>query len=1083
MVTSPHPPIIGPSTERAIARLRRLNTQDIQSRWHQQERETSVETVFSNQAALWPIAPLNERRHVAWVKGCRVLWLHQSITIPTDIQGYPLSGLTLRLSLTWWADDAQIFIDGTLVQSGDLFECFTRLCLTESATPGQTIRVGIRLVSPEHDNGALVRSHLTYELPNQYPTPEPSFVADEMAVLATLEPDSQEEIEQVIAQLDWVSLKASHAIEDLNNPDSAQQVWEKLSSQSLPIPAVVHPFQQSLSQLRRKLRHYSDSLKRRQIQCVGHAHLDMAWLWPISDTWNAAERTFKSILDLQKDFSELTYTHTSPALFEWIENNKPELFQQIQNKVSEGSWSIDAGLWVEPEFNIISGESIVRQILYGQRYSQDKFGKISKIAWLPDSFGFCWQLPQLLVQGGVETFATLKLSWNDTTEFPHKLFWWQSPDGTRILSIMLPPIGSDIDPVKMSAHASHWEQRTLSRESLWLPGLGDHGGGPTRDMLEKAQRWKQSPFFPQLKFTTPQSYIDEISGSPSSALLEELPIWKRDLYLELHRGCYTTHADQKKHNRRCEDLLYQAEVFSTVAHLTVKHPYPRTEIEKAWKALLFNQFHDILPGTSIPEVFVDANKGWQKVYEIGQQILNESLAAITTQISRQNPPHSEARFFVLFNSLSWNRNAVVTLRTSESSRSRPSFNWTIQDATTNKVIPSQTHFTACSKCTSYNISFQAHNIPAIGYQCFWLCPSDEHRKYSTPEQYTLENKHLVATIDPTTGQIASFIDKATQTEIFSSPGNQLQAFKDKGQYWDAWNIDPQYEEHSLPAPKLQSIQWVENGPIHQNLRTTHRFQRSTIIQDYVLETGSPYLKIKTHIDWQETQVLLKSNFPFTIKSSQATYEIPFGAISRATNPQTEAEKAQWEVPALRWADLSNDDFGISILTNCKHGFDAGPSHLRLTLLKSPIWPDPKSDNGDHIFTYAIYPHKPTWQKARTAQLARELNIPPIVYLSEEHLSESAFTSQCQSFMSIQNRNIILSTLKLSENDDKTVILRCYEAYGEAAKLKIDSSLNISELESKGHSAVNLLEQQLPTKSVCQIKPWQVSTHLLKNRNQ
>ena len=369
-------------------------------------------------------------------------------SIPDNLYGYPLSGLTLRLALTWWADDAQIYVDGNLVQSGDLFECFTRICLSEQATPGQTIQVAIRLVSPGHDDGALVRSHLTYELPSQYPTPEPSFVADELTVLATLEPDSQEEIEEAIAQLDWDGLRSPYANEELNNPDSAQQIWETLASQPQLIPAVIHPFQQSLSALRRKLLPFSSKLKERKIQCVGHAHLDMAWLWPIADTWDAAERTFKSVLNLQKDFPELTYTHSSPALFEWIENNKPDLFQQIQHKVSEGSWSIDAGLWIEPEFNIISGESIARQILYGQRYCQEKFGKISKVAWLPDSFGFCWQLPQLLTQGGIETFATLKLSWNDTTEFPHKLFWWQSPDGSRILSIMLPPIGSDIDPNK-----------------------------------------------------------------------------------------------------------------------------------------------------------------------------------------------------------------------------------------------------------------------------------------------------------------------------------------------------------------------------------------------------------------------------------------------------------------------------------------------------------------------------------------------------------------------------------------------------------------------------------------------------------
>lgn len=1092
MVTSSNKPAIPPSVETAIAKLRHLNTQDIQSQWRilyekgTQKPPSKVsppDILDSDVSAHGPIASLNDRQHIDWERGQNVIWLRQAITTPEQFHGYPLSGLTLKLALIWWADDAQIYVNGTLAQSGDLFECFTRVCLTKEVIPGQTIQVAIRLVSPAHDNGALVRSHLTYELPSHYPTPEPSFVADEMMVLATLEPDSQEEIEQAIAQLNWSSLKAPYAIEDLNDPDSAQQVWETLSSQTLPIPAVIHPFQQSLSQLRKTLQPYSEKLKQRQIQCVGHAHLDMAWLWPISDTWNAAERTFKSILDLQEDFPELTYTHSSPALFEWIENNKPGLFRQIQNKVSEGSWSIDAGLWIEPEFNIISGESIVRQILYGQRYCQEKFGKISTIAWLPDSFGFCWQLPQLLTKGGIETFATLKLSWNDTTDFPHKLFWWRSPDGTRILSITLPPIGSDIDPIKMSANASAWENSTASQDSFWLPGLGDHGGGPTRDMLEKSQRWKKSPFFPKLKFTTPESYIHELAGTSLSTSLEDLPIWDSDLYLELHRGCYTTHAEQKKHNRRCEDLLYQAEVFATIAYLTTERPYPRTKLESAWKSLLFNQFHDILPGTAIPEVFVDADKGWKQVYEIGRQILTESLDAIASQIARPNQPHPEARLITIFNSLSWHRNTLVTVSVPEFSPGQLLFSWAIHDAATGEIIPSQTDFNVRSERAYCDISFPVKNLPAIGYQRFWLYPTDSHTTRSkpepyNPEHYTLENEFITATIDSKTGQIASLIEKETQTETFISPGNQLQTFQDKGQYWDAWNIAPKYQEHPLPAPKLQSIQWFEHGPIYQRLHVTYKFWQSTIDQYYTLEAGSPCLKIKTHIDWKETQVLLKAYFPLAVASDRATYEIPFGAISRTTNPQTEAEKAQWEVPALRWADLGNKTFGVSILTNCKHGFDAGQNHLRLTLLKSPIWPDPSADKGRHTFTYAIYPHTKSWQKARTVQLARELNISPIIYSNEEHSSEPALADQKHSFLNIQNSNVILSALKIGEDSNETIVLRCYEACGETAGLQISSNLDIPKTEQ--HSRVSLLEQNLSTENINQIEPWQIATHLLQS---
>lgn len=1088
MVSSSHQPTCSPELASALNRLRRLNTQDIQAQWQisyeeeVQKHPNKVrppEILDTEVPSHLPIASLNDRQHIAWEKGQNLIWLHQSITIPTQLHGYPLTGLILRLALTWWADDAQIYVNGNFAQSGDLFECFTRLCLSEQAIPGQTIRVAVRLISPAHDNGALVRSHLTYELPARYPTPEPSFIADELAVLATLEPESQPEIERAIAHLNWDSLKAPHAIEDLNDPDSAQQVWESLSSQSLPIPAIIHPFQQSLSQLRRDLQPYSGKIKQRQIQCVGHAHLDMAWLWPIPDTWNAAERTFRSVLNLQEDFPQLTYTHSSPALFEWIEHNRPELFKQIQTKVSEGSWSIDAGLWIEPEFNIISGESIVRQILYGQRYCQEKFGKVSTLAWLPDSFGFCWQLPQLLIQGGIETFATLKLSWNDTTEFPHQLFWWRSPDGTKILSIMLPPIGSDIDPTKMTDRVSQWQESTQIDNSLWLPGLGDHGGGPTRDMLEKAQRWQKSPFFPQLEFTTPEDHINSILEQAEQK--EAIPTWTNELYLELHRGCYTTHADQKKHNRRCEDLLYQAEVFATVAHLIAEQAYPQTDIETAWKSLLFNQFHDILPGTSIPEVFEDANEGWKQVYQIGHQVLSKSLAAVASQISLLAPPHPEAKAIVIFNSLNWERNAVITLRLPKSSPGNISFNWAIQDAATSETIPHQIDFSVRAEQACCNLFFQAKVLPPIGYQVFWLYPTDSHTSHQKPNHYKLENEFITVKIDPGTGQIASLLEKVTQRETFTSPGNQLQAFQDKGQYWDAWNIDPEYKEHSLPNPTLQNIQWFESGPIRQKLRTTYKFQQSTINQDYILEAGSPYLKIETHIDWQESQVLLKAHFPFTLSSDYATYEIPFGAIERTTNPQTEVEKAQWEVPALRWANLSDKDFGVSILTDCKHGFDASQDHLRLTLLKSPIWPDPKADRGQHTFTYAIYAHRGTWKEARTPRLARELNISPIIYPIKDSPIEPTLNRQKHSFLSINNKNIVLSALKLAEDNDDTIVLRCYEAHGESTKLQITDSLKLSEIgRLQEGSRSNLLEHQILERSN-HIKPWQVATYLLKKR--
>ncbi|MEM9948827.1 MAG: alpha-mannosidase [Cyanobacteria bacterium P01_D01_bin.36] len=1081
--TSPLPTTV----QTALTRLRQLNTQNIQAQWRLHPQDIEIANLSITEPNNWPTTTLNDREHIAWEKGLNVLWLHQAIAVPNTSHGYPLAGLTLRLALTWWAEDAQIYVNGYLVQSGDLFECFTRICLSENVTPGQIFQVAIRLVSPGHDDGALVRSQLIYELPPSNPTPEPSFVADELEVLATLEPSTQNAIETGLEDLDWASLSSEQTTNDA--AADALNLWQNLSTPSptstQPIPASIHPFQQSLSQLRRTLKPFSKAIKARKIQCVGHAHLDMAWLWPIADTWEAAERTFKSILSLQEDFPALTYTHSSPALFDWLENNRPELFKQIQQKVAQGSWTIDAGLWIEPEFNIIGGEAIARQILYGQRYCQEKFGHISTVAWLPDSFGFCWQLPQLLTQGGIETFATLKLSWNDTTEFSHQLFWWQSPDGSRILSLMLPPIGTDINPIKMATYAKKWETSTGIPDTLWLPGLGDHGGGPTRDMLEKSQRWQNSPFFPELSFTTPQKYINNlIPSNPTNAANTptplhphaptRLPTHNSDLYLELHRGCYTTHADQKQNNRHCEDLLYQAEVFATIAQIFANQPYPQDNIDTAWKKLLFNQFHDILPGTSIPEVFVDANRDWKKVKEIGNRILEESLSAIAQQIELSSPPQRDAQPIIIFNSLSWPQTKVITLSTSDLSTT-PSQNWSVFSKSQTDV-PCQLNN---SKIQAPTLSILVEDLPAVGYQVLWVCPSAQPIQTTTFKHYILENQFLKATIAPNTGTITSLIEKITHQEIFSQPGNQLQVFQDKGQYWDAWNIAPDYIDHPLLTPTVQAIEWTETGPITQRLRVTYRINQSTIHQTYRLDATSPYLEVENEIDWQETQVLLKAHFPLNVTADIATYEIPFGAIARTTHPSTAAEKAQWEVPALRWADLTQTDasFGTSILTQGKHGFDAGPHHLRLTLLKSPIWPDPNSDQGTHHFSYAIYPHLGTWQSAKTVHHARALNIQPTKHFIQSPTrskTQAKSLSESQGFLHIQNENLILSALKPSANNPQEFILRYYEAHGQTALLQTGGQLNVTNI-----TASNILETEGSASDTEKIKPWQIQTQRFK----
>ncbi|MBW4576190.1 MAG: alpha-mannosidase [Aphanothece sp. CMT-3BRIN-NPC111] len=1078
----------------AIDKLRQLTQVNVQTCWKYCAADLTIATATQSDLSNWQVVQLNAKGHIAWEAGRQVLWLGQKFVIPQHLQGYPLAGLVLRLALRWWAQEAQIFINGQLVQEGDLFDCSTRILLSPSVTPGEEITVTLRLVSPGHDMGALVHSQLVYEAASDGRRPafgdrglEPGFIADELAVLqqylSTFAPEKLDFLAAAVAEIDWEAL-----------PDH-------------------QTFERSLFTLRQNLLQTQNSKLKTQnsIHLVGHAHLDMAWLWPISETWEVAQRTFESVLKLSQEFPDLIFCHSTPALYAWIEEHRPDLFTAIQEQVASGHWEIVGGMWVEPELNLIAGESIVRQVLYGQRYVQAKFGQLSTVAWLPDSFGFCATLPQILKQGGIEYFVTQKLLWNDTTQFPYGTFLWQSPDGTQIFSLMSALIGESIEPIKMASYACDWEKQTLLKDSLWLPGVGDHGGGPTRDMLEVAQRWQQSPFFPHLKFTTAAAYLQHISNTSPSA---PLPIWNDELYLEFHRGCYTSHADQKRWNRECEELLYQAELFASLATISVGTPYPQAELEDAWKKVLFNQFHDILPGTSIPEVFVEVNQAWQEAEQVGKEILETATRAIASQIILPPPPQPNARPIIIFNSLNWQRSEVVALSlpTPQSGVS-----WQIYDLA-GQQLPSQ-----LSEGTT--LLFLATDIPSVGYRLFWLCPQEavtvdnttsnprkgtksqehwhnktsislfdshsEEGKIFTEKDWVLENELLRVTVDFKTGDLCSVFDKIHSREILNNTGgNELQAFQDSGQYWDAWNIDPNYAQHPLSATKLKSIQWIEQGPLQQRLRVVRQLGQSEFCQDYVLSANSPILKIATTVDWQERHVLVKAAFPLNLEADYATYEIPCGAIKRPTQPKNPAEQAKWEVPALHWADLSNhppadaekheDDYGVSLLNDCKYGYDCQPQQLRLTLLRSPIWPDPEADQGIHEFTYALYPHSGSWQSAQTVRRGYELNLPlQVMLLPSLGENRGSLLPAVGQLLNLPAENLILMAFKQSEDNPQQWILRCYECHGEEAKLRLESDLGLSLAQE-----VDLLERPVtlpdlsPDGQTFKIQPWKISSFVV-----
>jgi len=1022
------------------AKLHQMSQVDILGNWQYYDNSLADSLLIPQDISNWPLVRLDHKGNIPIPDRNQVLWLAQKILVPQDLQGYGLEGLTLLLALTWWAQDVKIFRNGVLIQEGDLFISKARVELSHSVKPGEEIILALRLVSPDHDPGAVMRSLCIYEAGSDREI-DPGFVADELAVLQSyltaFAPEKLTVVEEQVAQINWTAL-----------PDT-------------PV------FERSLLNLRQNLAAVVDQqelFQHRRVLLLGNTHMDMAWLWPISETWDVAQRTFTSVLNLQAEFPELIFCHSSPALYAWIEQHRPDLFAAIQEKFAQGSWEVIAGMWVEPDLNLIDGESIIRQILYGQLYVQEKFGQFSKIVWLPDTFGFCATLPQILKQGGIEYFVTQKLKWNDTTTFPYGTFLWSSPDGTEILSFMSNPIGQDVNPQEIADYAIGWEKQTHLSDSLWLFGCGDHGGGPTKDMLNVARRWKQSPFFPTLEFSQVEPYLQQVSQ-------KELSVWNEELYLEFHRGCYTTHAQQKLSNRYSEKLLYQAELFAALATIITGVTYPQVPLADAWKKVLFNQFHDILPGTAIPPVYVDANQAWREVEQVGTEILADSLQAIANAIVLPTPPQPNALPIVVFNQMNWLRQEVVSVDLSNLSNYPFQQNWEIHDLAGN-LLPSQV---SAKDPAKIELLFLATDIPSVGYRVFWLCQSPAE-KLETPQiptngkDWILENEFLRIVVNPENGELSRVFDKINRREVTEGVEfNQLQAFQDSGQYWDAWNIDPDYAQHPLPPSDLKSIQWIDQGVVQQRLRIVRQIGKSEFSQDYILSLGLPLLKIETTVDWQESHVLVKAAFRCNISSEYTTYEIPCGAIRRSNQPETPREKAKWEVPALRWADLSTDEYGVSLLNDCKYGYDSQSNRLRLTLLRSPNWPTPEADRGQQKFTYAIYPHANNWQSAHTVRYGYELNIPlRVVFFPDSHPIKTNTLNPVGKLLDLSAENLVLIAFKQSESDPQKWILRCYESHGEPADLSLQS-----DLELVVSDVVDILERPTEKWEKSEVLPWKI----------
>lgn len=748
--------------------------------------------------------------------------------------------------------------------------------------------------------------------------------------------------------------------------------------------------------------------------CIGHTHIDVAWLWTVSQTREKVARSFSTVLKLMDEYPEYRFMSSQPQLYAFLKERYPEIYEKVKQRVKEGRWEPEGGMWLEADCNLTSGESFVRQFLWGKRFFKEEFGADSKILWLPDVFGYSAALPQIMKKCGIKYFMTTKIAWNEFNQFPYDTFWWLGIDGTPIFTHLITTKGVDqgkdsffttyngmLHPAALMGGWDRYQQKEINNDILISYGHGDGGGGPTREMLETGRRLEKGiAGAPRVRQESSRTYFDELYDRVENN--PDVPKWVGELYLEYHRGTYTSMARNKRSNRKSELALMNLEMLSVWAE-QYGVEYPKQEIDDMWGKVLLNQFHDILPGSSIKEVYDVTKEEYKLIEEKSSSLILERLCALTSAAG------AGKNNVVVFNTLSCNRNDRIVLED-------------MVDGATALVDDGEIY--PLQRMENGKLTAWIKNIPSKGLKV--LCLSNE-KVESKPFSITkggIETPYYKIGID-NKGFFTSIYDKRCGREVLAQgkKGNLLRVYEDKPREFDNWNIDIYYSRKSWVADKLTKCEWVENGPVQAVLLTERQYCNSLIRQKIYFYSNSPRIDFETYVDWKEHQQLMKAEFPIDVNSNEGTYDIQFGNLTRPTHSNTSWDMAKFEVCAHKWADLSDGGYGLSLLNDCKYGYSIRNQTIALTLIKSGVEPNETSDQEEHYFTYAILPHEGGWKDADTVKEAYMLNLP---VLSVHPTAEAnAEREAVLPLLSVDSRNVIVETIKKAE-DGKGVIVRAYE---------------------------------------------------------
>jgi len=782
----------------------------------------------------------------------------------------------------------------------------------------------------------------------------------------------------------------------------------------------------------------------------GNAHIDTGWKWDSSTTvTDYIPTTFNRAVNLMNANSDYTFNASSALHHLWAKQFNPDTYNGIKSKVANGQWNLVGGQWIEPDLNIPSGESIVRQSLFGQRFFQKEFGVKCKVGWMPDTFGYSGQVPQILKKSGMDYFVTTKLRWNDTNKFLKEIFNWNGIDGSSLIAYRPGqdyPAGVD-DPNKIKNVLDEPAKHEI-KKGLLLYGKGDEGGGPTQTQIDTIRSYDSDPNMPSVKMLDANDFFDSLTDDEKSKITDKVD---GEMYAEFHRGTYTSQAKIKKNNRLGEIYAEEAEKFSSIANLLGEVAYPQGIINDSWEKILQNQFHDTITGAGVTSLIREAHANGDAA--LGS--LNYVMDNATASISKRADTTGLGVPIIVYNPLSFGRKQPVETTVTF-------------DKTPNSVrifdniteIPSQV--LSVSGNTA-KVVFIADNVPSMGFKVVHAYANTGSNSVSglAAGSNAIENQFFRVELNPSTGNMKRIYNKANSHEVLAGEGNRLRIMEDTPKDWDAWNVD--YDDMTaLPLAILDShsgIELVENGPVKATYCVNKRYGNSTFKQYITLYNDIDRIDIKMTADWQETHKMLKVEFPWNLPKNifggydaPVTYEIGYGTQNRSNLRYTDYDKARFEVPAQKWADISSMSCGVGLLNDCKYGYETVDHKMRLSLLRSPTYPDPNCDKGYHEFTYSIYPHSGDWRSANTVYKGYELNYPLTAYQTTNHTGD---LGKAKSFMSVDVPNVILSVLKKAE-DSNDYIVRMYETQGkDTTNAKITLPAQIKSLDE-----TNLLEERI-----------------------